>query len=83
MSVYLLIGVGDKTLMMMQLCQNAEIRRLLEELVTRQNESDELAAGKLPDSVQLPMTCQDDLHRLERQLVSQEIYRQLVIYNIL
>jgi len=51
MSVYLLIGVGDKTLMMMQLCQNAEIRRLLEELVTRQNESDELAAGKLPDSV--------------------------------
>ena len=77
-----LVGVGDKTLMKMLLRQTAEIRqqvmlntRLLQELVKKQKVSEGIAAGKLPDNVQLPLNSQNDLHKLERQLVNQEIYR--------
>jgi len=80
-SMYLLVGVGDTALMKLLLRQNAELRqqvmlntRFLQELLKNQKVSDRLAAGKLPDNVQLPLKSQDDLYKLERQIVSQEIF---------
>jgi len=71
--------------MKMLLRQNAEIKQqlmlntwLLQELVKKHKVSEGLTAGKLPDNVQLPLKSQDDVHKLEWQLISQDIYRQLV-----
>ena len=79
------VGVGDRSLMKMLLCHNAEIKQqlmlntwLLQELVKKHKVSEGLTAGKLPDHVQLPLKSQDDVHKLERQLISQDMYRQLV-----
>ena len=72
----------------MLLRQNAELRqhvmlntRFLQELLKNQKVLEGLAAGKLPDNVQLPLKSQDDLHKLQQQIVSQEIFRQLVMKN--
>jgi len=80
-----LVGVGDSSMMKILLRQNAEMKqqlmlvtRLLQELVKKQKVSEGLTAGKLPDNVQLPLKLQDDVLKLERQLVNQEFYRQLV-----
>ena len=82
-SVYLLVGVGDTALMKLLLRQNAELRqhvmlntRFLQELLKYQKVLEGLAAGKLPDNVHLPLKSQDNLHKLEQQLVSQEIFRR-------
>ena len=79
------VGVGDRLLMKMLLRQNAEIKQqlmlntwLLQELVKKHKVSEGLTAGKLLDNVQLPLKSQDDVHKLERQLISQDICRQLV-----
>jgi len=75
-------------MMKILLRQNAEMKqqlmlvtRLLQELVKKQKVSEGLTAGKLPDNVQLPLKLQDDVLKLERQLVNQEFYRQLVSNN--
>jgi len=52
--------------------------RLLQELVKKQKLSESVATGKLPENMQLPLKSPDDVKRLEQQLLSQELYKQLV-----
>jgi hypothetical protein len=66
--------------------QNAEIKeqvmlntRMLQELVKKQRGMDLLKAGQLPENVRLPLKSRDDVARLEKLLISQDTYKQLVI----
>ena len=52
---------------------------LLQELVRRQRGLDATKAGKLPESIRLPLRNLSDLTTIEQQLHSEDTFKQLVI----